>query len=136
MAPVIIYPVVEYGINTTLEKLDLTGYMDSWCPDSLRLAEYKTGVKAWDQKRVDTHGQLTFYALLHYLHSQIKPEDISMVLQWLPTITRPDFTFGFPDPAEIHTFATSRTMLDILKLSQEILKTRKDMEEYITKRSN
>lgn len=133
MAPVLIYPKVEYGIKASLDRLELVGYLDSWCPERLRLAEYKTGVKKWDQKRVDEHGQLTFYALLHYLANQIKPEDIHMILQWLPTKTHANFTFGLV--GEIHTFETRRTMREALMLASEIQSVRKEMEEYITSRA-
>ncbi len=133
MAPVLIYPKVEFGIKTKIDTLELVGYLDSWHPEELKLAEYKTGVKKWTQKRVDEHGQLTFYALLHYLSDKIKPEDIHMTLQWLPTKTFPDFTFGLT--GEIHTFETARTMRDVLMLATEIKATRKEMEEYLKKLS-
>lgn len=131
MAPVIIYPIVEHGLKAKLDDLELVGYLDSWDPENKKLAEYKTGVKKWDQKRVDNHHQLTFYALLHYLVDGIKPEDIEMVLQWLPTCVRADYSYGFVDPAEIHTFTTTRTMRDVLQLATEIKATRKAMEKYV-----
>lgn len=134
MAPVTLLPIVEHGITTKLDDLTIVGFLDSWDPEDLRIAEYKTGVKKWDQKRVDQHGQLTFYALLHYLKDKVKPEDISMFLEWVPTCVRPNMTYGFTDPAVIHHFDTRRTLRQVLELAVEIKATRGEMEEYAKKR--
>lgn len=128
MAPILVYPITEHGITAKLDDLEMVGFLDGWHPEEKKLIEYKTGKAKWDQKRVDEHGQLTFYALLHYLANQIKPEDIHMTLQWLPTTTLPDFTFGLI--GEIHTFETSRTMRDTLILAADIKSTRIEMERY------
>ena len=133
MAPLTIYEFTEHCVQSTLDGLDLVGHLDSYDKKNL-LAEYKTGVKKWDQKRVDQHGQFTFYALLLWLRDKKKPEDIEMILQWVPTAFRADFTYGFTDPAQVHTFTTSRSMADVLRLAGEIKKCRKEMHEYALSR--
>ncbi len=129
MAPLTIYTYMEHCVKATLDGVELVGFLDSYDKENL-LAEYKTGVKKWDQKRVDETGQLTYYALLLWLRDKKKPEDLKMVLEWVPTCFRPDLSYGFTDPAVVHTFETSRTMTDILKLGADILITRKAMEKY------
>jgi hypothetical protein len=135
MAPVTTLPIVEHPMTAQLDSLELVGYLDTWHQEELILGEFKTGVKKWDQKRVDAHGQLTYYALMHYLRDKVKPEDITMFLEWVPTCVRPDFTYGFTTPAVIHHFNTRRTLRQVLELAVEIKTTRIEMEAYIKKLS-
>lgn len=143
MAPVMILPSVEHKLEATLDDLQLVGFMDSYCPDTSHIMEYKTGQSLWDQVKVDGHQQFDFYLLMIYLNTKQRPENHKLTLQWLPTkqTINPDFTtsFGFalnPDgTAPIHTFETSRTTLDILRFAKDIQDTRKAMEDYIAKLS-
>ncbi len=127
---------MEYKFQAEFNDLILVGYADSFCDDALTLREYKTGVKAWDQKRVDTHGQITMYCFMHYLTHKIKPEEITCTLHWMPTkkIEHGDFTveISFVDDIEnnIMHFETKRTMREILEFGTRIKKTVKLMESY------
>lgn len=135
MAPCLIYKSVEHKLEGELDGLKLVGYMDSYDPDELKMCELKTGEKKWTADRVDKHQQLDFYAMILYMSHKVRPEDLHITLQWMPTGTRSDFTFGFildkEGKAQIHSFETRRTMLQILKMCADIKKTRSDMEAYI-----
>lgn len=125
---------MEHEFKCKFGKLELVGYSDSFCLITLKkLAEYKTGKKAWDQKRVDEHGQLTMYLLMHYLITKIKPEDMEeIMLVWMPTQDNGDFSISFIEPIEknIKIFYTKRTMMDILQFGKRINSVVKQMEEY------
>lgn len=133
MAPLTVYKFTEHCVKAVYDKFEVLGYLDSYDKEN-KLAEYKTGKKKWDQKRVDQHGQLTFYAFLLWLRDKKKPEDLEMILQWVPTCYRADFSYGFTDPAVVHTFETRRTMSDVLKMAGEIKTRRKAMEAYVAAR--
>ena len=128
---------MEHEFKCKLGNITLVGYADSFCTiTDKKLEEYKTGVKPWDQKRVDEHGQLTMYALMHYLITKTRPEDVEIKLWWMPTrrVENGDFTveIKFIEPIEenIKSFSTKRTMKDILNFGAEIKKVYRQMELY------
>lgn len=135
-------PVFEHKFETFLDDIPLIGYADSF--DALsgtRLKEYKTGVKAWDQKRADAHGQVDMYLLMHLILEKIRPEDVETDVIWLPTqkkecengdFSKFDYGIEFvPDiESRIMIFRTKRTMVDILKFGERIRKTHVAMEKY------
>ena len=133
LAPLTVYAFTEHCVKAVYDGFEVLGYLDSYDKENL-LAEYKTGKKPWTQKRVDQHGQLTFYAFLLWLRDKKKPEDLEMILQWVPTCYRADFTYGFTDPAVVHTFTTSRTMADVMRMASDIKKRRAEMEKYAKSR--
>ena len=128
--------VMEYKFEAEFNGLKLIGYADSFCDDVLRLREYKSGVKAWDQKRVDNHGQVTMYCFMKYLKDKVKPEEIFCSLHWMPTrrIENGDFTVAIdfvPNIEEnIQHFETKRTMRDVLEFGTRIKKVIKEMEKF------
>lgn len=141
MAPLTVYRLTEHYVEAPLSDFKVNGYLDSYDRlkhDRPHLAEYKTGAKAWTQKRVNEHGQLTYYAMLLWLRDKIKPEDIDMILQWVPTSLQKDYSYGIALDAEgkahVHTFETSRTMADVLKLVGQIEDRRRKMYEYARSR--
>lgn len=140
LAPVTLYEVVENPLESFLGDIPLVGYEDSWCPSQSAIREFKTGIKPWDQQRVDNHGQLSFYALLHWLQDKLHPKDLTIHLDWLPTQTLPDFTLDFKRDENnnpiIHTFETKRTMTDVLRFASEIKARRALMEAFIHSRSS
>lgn len=135
--------IYEYELKTKFGKIPLIGYIDSYSPCSYCeanedhtvceksfLEEYKTGKKAWDQKRADEHGQITMYLLMLYLMHGVNPEDIQCRIHWLPTKDNNDFTIGFVDPGSCLTFPTKRSMVEVLTFGKRINKVYKLMEEY------
>jgi hypothetical protein len=131
---------MEHPFKVNLCGIELIGYADSFCDKTnKKLKEFKTGVKEWNQKRVDEHGQLDMYLLMNYITNKIKPEDVEVQLIWMPTQRKESGTFEVvidfvPDiENNIKIFNTKRTMVDILKFASYIKKTWKDMQVYAKK---
>lgn len=125
--------VVKFG------KLQLIGFADSFCDKTFKkLAEFKTGKKAWDQKRADEHGQIDMYLLMNYIINKVKPEEVEVDLVWMPTQDNSDFSISFVEPIvdNIKIFRTKRTMADILRFGERIKRTYKDMEAYAERRKS
>lgn len=125
---------MEHGFNVVFNGIPLVGYADTFCTDTnKKLGEFKTGKKAWNQKRVDGHGQLDMYLLMHYITHKIKPEEVEIFLVWLPTQENGDFSISFVEPIEknVKIFKTKRTMKDILAFGARINKTVQAMQDYV-----
>ncbi|PZM86409.1 hypothetical protein DLH72_01005 [Candidatus Gracilibacteria bacterium] len=73
----------ENKFQDFVEGVCVLGYSDNCSADWKGLKEFKTGKTAWDEKRVDEHGQLDLYCLLTYLKKGYFPEDIELI--WFPT---------------------------------------------------
>lgn len=129
---IVTYSHMEYELRPKLGDINLVGFVDSYCPKDKLLREYKTSKNAnrWSQKSVDEHGQLTMYALLLYLQDKVKPEELTIHLDHIPTVEGGDFQIEIADPVTINTFETKRTLTDILKFGDYITKTHKEMLEY------
>ncbi len=128
---------MEHPFSCFFMDIKLIGYADSFCTmTKKKLNEFKTGVKPWDQKRVDQHGQLTYYCFMHYLMTRIKPEDMEITLWWMPTKRTETGDFKvkieFVEPIEnnIKMFRTKRTMNDILAFGARVKKVLIEMETY------
>lgn len=131
---------MEHPFNVNFSGILLTGFADSFCTiTNKKLAEFKTGVKKWDKKRVDGHHQLTMYALMHYITTKVKPEDVEIQLVWMPTQRKESGNFeveiSFVEPIEdnIKIFKTKRTMVDIVKFGMHIKEVYNKMQAYAEK---
>lgn len=126
-------PVYEY------EDIRLVGYADSFCIENLVLHEYKTGVKAWDRKRVALHGQITMYLYMLYLNFDIDPSLVSCNLHWMPTTKKEKYekgtgdlkvTIDFVEPFALLSFPTKRTLTEVLKFGGRINDNISAMEKF------
>lgn len=124
------YALMQHKMKTSFGKIPLVGIPDGLDFDVLHLADFKTGKKAWDQKRADETGQLTFYLLLLWLTNNVKPEQFKCYIHWLPTKENGDFSITLIEPVKIHTFETKRTMRDLLDFGKRINSTVKLMNAY------
>lgn len=143
MAPFTRLAIVEYEFDTKLGTIPLIGSADTFAPPArtkkrCKGGEFKTGRLAWDQKRVDEHGQLTFYSLLLWLQDLIMPEDIEWFLEWAPTQKEENGDFRhvitFVPGVPIKKFYTVRTMKQCLKLASDIKQTHWEMMQYYKER--
>lgn len=128
------YPVFQHEMRVTFAGIPLVGYSDAFLPlkkpvKKYLLRDYKTGRKPWDQKRADETGQLTMYAFMLWLELKIQPEQGEFFIDWLPTHVE-DGEIAFIKEGEIITFATKRSMQQVLEFGQRIQSTWKKMEEY------
>ncbi len=144
LAPFTRMSIVEYEFDTKLGKIPIVGSMDTFEPpkDFFNLressectgGEFKTGVKPWDQKRVDEHGQLTFYTLCLWLQNKIPPHHVNWFLEWAPTVKTESGDFHHKIEfanVPIKRFTTRRTMTQVLELAANITKVHKEMFEYV-----
>ena len=128
-------PVFEQELSAKFGNIPLIGYIDSYCPRTCRVKEYKTGKRAWDKKRADKHGQISMYLLMLFLQFQVKPENVDCELVWLSTEERGDFSIALIEPVVPQIFKTKRTMTDILKFGMKIKSVHKEMQEFIHSRA-
>lgn len=110
-------------------KIELIGFIDSYEPHTA-LEEYKTGKKAWDQKRADEHGQISFYLLCLNLLHRVRPEDVSCTIRWMPTRDNGDFSISFINEKDVKSFPTKRTTRQVLEFGQRINQTYAAMQAY------
>jgi len=125
---------MEHPFKVVFNKIQMVGYADTFCDKTFKaLGEYKTGKKAWTQKRVDEHGQIDMYLLMNWITNKIKPEDVDITLTWMPTEETGGFEIVFVEPIEsnIKVFKTKRTMMDIINFGNRIKKTVEEMNNYI-----
>lgn len=132
---VIRYQNLQHKMLAKLGKVPLIGLTDAMQLDHFgdwaKVRDYKTGVKAWTQQRADETGQLTMYCLLLWLTEKVRPEDVELYIDWLPTKEMGDYTIGFRDrkPKPV-TFQTKRTMKQVLEFGERINRTLIAAEEY------
>jgi len=127
----------EHEFSCDFGNIKLIGYGDAFCDRTFRiLQEVKTGVKEWDQKRVDSHGQLTMYALQNFIINKVKPEEMEIALFWVPTNKIElengdfggfDYKIDFKYPVVYREFRTRRTLQDIMAFGAYIKKTYAEM---------
>lgn len=127
----------EHEFKCKFGNIELIGYGDAFCDDTFRiLDEVKTGVKEWDQKRVEQHGQLTMYCLQNFIINKVKPEEMDINLFWIPTEKKElengdfggfDYSIDFKYPITVERFKTSRTLSDIINFGIYIKKIHQEM---------
>ena len=142
LASVTLLSKQEQPLEAVLDGIKLFGYADTIKEETMdETGEFKTGAKPWDQARVDTHGQITMYALMNFLQNKVLPQNAKFWLEWVPTkkvhrdngdFSGYDYDIEFAsDPPTVQHFDTKRTMKDILAFASYIKATRKEMEEFI-----
>lgn len=131
-------PILQHEMRAVWNDIPLLGIADAYWPPSTRtkgalsIRDYKTGRKAWDQKRADETGQLTMYLFMLWLQDKtIKLDKAQLYIDWLPTHIK-DGEIAFIEPVKIHTFKTQRSMTEVLKFGQRIQDTYAAMEQYAT----
>lgn len=146
---VVRYPIMQHKMEAKFGKVPLIGVADTYRPKGYQevfkvgermevggflpasLRDYKTGKKAWDQKRADETGQLTMYCLLLWFTEKIQPEHVDLYIDWLPTKEGGDFAICFRDNnVKAFTFKTRRTMQQVLEFGQRIHKVLAEAEAY------
>jgi len=125
------YPEMQYKMRAVFNRIPLVGIPDGLCLTNKLLADYKTGKKAWDKKRADETGQLTFYLFLLYIIKKEKPEDYKLLIHWLPTCELGDFSIALKDENDVRTFETKRSMKHLLEFGARINKTVLEMQDYV-----
>ena len=135
LAPVTTYDTIEHKLQGTFGGIPLVGYMDTFdLKTKSRFREFKTGTKPWTQSRADKHGQIDMYLFMIYLLYGIKPEDVTVHLDWVPTVRTENGDFKvdiqFVQPIEIHSFETKRTSEQVLLFASSLKKTWAEMQRF------
>ena len=74
--------MVEHRMEIEVGGIPFIIVLDTVAADLKRFREYKTGMQPWDQRKVDSHGQLVLYGLGLYLATKQMPE---CHLDWIRT---------------------------------------------------
>lgn len=152
-----ILPHKEFEIRAKLAGVELLGFLDFYDDEIPKIQENKTSsnVAKWNQKSVDTHGQLDYYATLLYLphvagckdgcalgcekgvkklHREIRPEDLDIELYYIPVQATQDFGMEITPGAVVQSFSTKRTTKDVFTMMKKIRSRRIEMEAYAMRR--
>ncbi len=139
------YSELQFEMRCKFDKFQLIGIADTYEPPRVyksippknmlaKLRDYKTGRKPWDQKRANETGQLTMYCLLLWQLFKIRPEDVELYIDWMPTHIH-EGKIAFIEPVKVKTFKTKRTMQQVLAFGQRIHDTILAMEQYAERMS-
>lgn len=136
------YRILQHEMRCELNGIKLVGIADAFefvpskeeAKNFGRLRDYKTGRVKWDQKRADETGQLTMYCFLLWKINKIRPEDMELWIDWLPTHTK-DGKIEFVDnPVKPVSFRTKRTMKQVLEFGNYIMEVHSEMYQYAMNR--
>jgi hypothetical protein len=126
------YEKMQLKMEAKISGIHLLGIPDGVnFEKNKQLADYKTGVKKWTQKRADETGQLLFYLLLLYCNYNIRPEEFDCFIHWLPTkkVEDMDFnkTISFIESGDVQTFKVKHTLKEVMEFGGYLKRTYKKM---------
>lgn len=131
LAPVTLLSKMEQPFNFVFNGIPMVGYADTFDDVTKKeLGEYKTSKTIWTQSKVDSHGQLTLYAMANFITNKIRPEDCKIFLECVQTRQTGDYKIEFMQPIKVHHFETKRTMQDVIEFGMRINKIVTEMQEY------
>lgn len=102
----------EHEIKVDCGACPILGKIDRFNLKNKTFREYKTGRWPWTQKKVNDHGQITFYYYLIWLKYKVMPK--IAWLDWLCTDEQSD------DYGKVKSFPTVRSMSDLIKMHGRI----------------
>ena len=97
--------------------------------DYTAFKEYKSSTKKWTQKMVDQSGQITFYCFAIWLKTGKIPADIELV----GITTKYEENGALVPSGEIWRYKTTRTMVDMIKMSGRIKRAWAGIKELCEK---
>ena len=145
------YPILQHKMETAFNGIPLIGIADTFRkPERIlrpkgknkmtaqtilrpALRDYKTGRKKWDHKRAHETGQLTMYCFMLWQIEKIRPEDVELHIDWLPT-HYVQSNIQLIEPVVVQSFKTHRTMQQVAEFGQIILDTYQEMIDYCENR--
>lgn len=105
--------------------IPLLAFPDTAKKDDTAFKEYKTSVRKWTQKMADDSGQITFYTTCYWLKTGKLPEDIELV-----NVQVEYAEDGSIRPTgEMWRYKTTRTMVDVIKMTSRIKKAWRGIKE-------
>lgn len=118
----------EHRIEAEIDGVRVLGFLDSYCPDTGKFLEYKTGRKPWTASRVRKHGQLPFYAMLiETLRAERHPET---TLIWIPTSLGPAPFYEIVRNGPIVNFPRVIEGWEVKRMREEVVRVAGEISEY------
>lgn len=102
--------------NESGDDVPILAIPDAAKSDYTTFYEYKTSVRKWTQKMVDDSGQITFYATAIWLSKGFIPKDIELINVQVEY----DEKGKIRPTGDIWRFPTSRSMIDIIKMTSRM----------------
>ena len=102
----------EIKLENEFEKIPLLSFLDSADANLIAIGEDKTGKKPWDEKRVQNHEQLHFYALQAFLETGNLPKTI--FLNWFETRNDENGEIELTGKIETFKFAPTKKHTDLI----------------------
>ena len=124
------YKHMEKKLTGKIGDIELIGFLDSFCPDTLSILEYKTSSnkQRWNQKKAEIHHKLTFYGLLCWLNYGKLPEKYHLC--YLPCKETGSFDIELTgEPVQV--FEVKKTAVHVLKFGNHIKDVRQQMIKYV-----
>lgn len=101
---------IRAPFKTKNGEVDLLGKLDSFCPDTYSIMEYKTGRNGWTQRKAETHKQLDHYNALVWLKHKIIPPKSELI--WAETEQGEN---GIILTGHVETFEVTKSLSEILE---------------------
>lgn len=102
---------------------------DTMKSDMSAFKEYKTGQESWSQKKVDNHGQITFYTTGMFLKTGKIPQDIELVHIETEKEYKGALDSKLRATGEIKRYKTVRTMSQVLNMMVRMKKAWEKIEK-------
>ena len=106
---------IKFKHNRKTYRFNMVGTPDDADPETIY--EYKTGLKLWTRRQVETHDQIYTYALLRYKHTGVLPK--RAILVSLETYN--DGHAGIALTGQYRSIEVPITMVDILKVQARFI---------------
>lgn len=120
----------EKEIKVKFGDIPLLTKMDGFIKPNI-IHEYKTGHSAWNQRKVDTFEQITFYAFAFFLQTNEIPETS---LFWIPT-KKEEGIISLTGESPIE-FKTKRGLSDFTRISRKIKKVWEGIGDMVEQELN
>lgn len=123
------YKHMEKKFEGKIGDIQLIGFLDSYCPDTKSILEFKTSSnsKRWSQKKAEIHQQIDFYCLLVWLNHGVLPEKCHLC--YIPVEEGGSFEMKLSDkPVQI--FEVKKTAVDVLKFGNYVKDIYKQMQKF------
>ena len=123
------FPKKEHPMRAISDGIHLYGILDSFDVKIKGIGEDKTSTSPWTQKKVDAHGQFTFYALMIWIKYKKIPGP--SFLAWYET--KEDEGGNIQLTGKVKTFKTQRGLCDISLMRKRIEKAANQIHEMSIK---
>lgn len=119
----------EFFYKVDFDGVPILGYLDGFSESKMIIDEYKTGRTPWTQSKVDSHGQLTMYAMAIWKLYGVIPE---IRLFWIPTTLNDNYEVCLTGEIP-YEFKTTRTIKDFVKMYSRLKNAYEGIKKFYEK---